>query len=106
MKNSGSPGGELFNWPRSQASLRRPSQTMMVSEKGGGGGTTCILSWSYYMMRDSHSEGGNVGFVDGHVSWYRFLRGNIGNGWENCQAGYEAYNCHAPWETFGQWYLP
>lgn len=93
--------GKIFEVPRVQATIRRPSQCMMISEKGGGGGNMYILSTQYYAQRSEHSDGGNVAFADGHVQWYRFEWGNIGNGWE--AANSVGYSCHAPWAAFAYW---
>jgi prepilin-type processing-associated H-X9-DG protein len=94
--------GYLFNAPRAQATLRRPSETMMVSEKGGGGGGDMyILSNQYYCMRNSHSDGGNVAYADGHVLWSRFESGPLPNGWQAPDPGYP--RVHPPYSTFGYW---
>ena len=95
--------GAIFSGPRAQATLKHPTETLMISEKGGGGGTKYILDPNYYCMRASHNEGGNVAFVDGHVLWYKFLVGDIGSGWGAPVAGYDT---HAPKATFEKANLP
>ena len=82
--------------------LQKPSETMIVSEKGGGGGTRYIMvnnttaNAGYYACRASHNEGGNITFADGHVKWMKFQFGAIA-GWCAPPAGYE---WHPPVETF------
>jgi prepilin-type processing-associated H-X9-DG protein/prepilin-type N-terminal cleavage/methylation domain-containing protein len=97
--------GTMFNVPRQQATIKRPSDCLMISEKGGGGGNMYILSGQYYAMRSDHNDGGNILFADGHAQWSRFEWGNIivntGGSWP--AANSVAYSCHAPWSTFGYW---
>jgi len=99
--SSGCSAGRIFANPRNDGSITRPSECLMISEKGGGGGNMYILSNQYYAMRKSHSDGGNVAFADGHVRWYRFHIYPIGHGWADPHNS--GYAIHAPWETFGNW---
>ena len=96
-----STAGWILNVPRTQDTFKRPSESMLLSEKGGGGGNMYILSNQYYAMRDTHNDGGNVTFVDGHVKWFKFQKGNIGHNWQAYAS--TSYWIHAPWEAFGNW---
>jgi prepilin-type N-terminal cleavage/methylation domain-containing protein/prepilin-type processing-associated H-X9-DG protein len=81
------------------ADVERPAEIMMISEKGGGGGCQYILSTQYYACRDSHNDGGNIAFIDGHVKWMRFESGPIAhNGW--APPYNSGYSIHPPLETF------
>lgn len=86
----------LFNANLRLGQLAQPSQTMMISEKSEGGGNQYILSDVWYASRDSHNEGGNITFCDGHAKWMKFERGPIGHGWPPNSAT----PCHPPFETF------
>jgi len=99
--SSSSSAGYIFSGPRTQDSIKRPTECLMLSEKGAGGGDMYILQREYYAMRDTHNDGGNIAFVDGHVKWFKFEKGNIGHGWENYAS--TSYWIHAPWKTFGNW---
>ncbi len=78
----------------SLAELLQPSQSLMISEKGEGGGYQYIISNEHYACRDSHNEGANVAYFDGHVKWLRFERGDWA-GWGI--APYNAnYSIHPP----------
>ncbi len=98
---SASTAGTLFPGPRNQGTIKRPSECLMISEKGAGGGNMYILQNQYYAMRDSHNSGGNITFVDGHVQWYHFETTPIQHGWNDPDSA--TYAIHAPWETFGNW---
>ena len=98
---SASTAGTIFPSPRNDGTIKRPSECLMISEKGAGGGNLYILQNQYYAMRMSHSDGGNVAFVDGHVKWYHFQTSPIGHGWNDPHNS--GYAIHAPWETFGNW---
>ncbi len=81
------------------SSLKRPSEILMITEKGAGGGCQYLLSTQYYACRDSHNEGGNLVYFDGHTKWLRFEHGNINHsGW--AAANSTAYEIHPPLETF------
>jgi prepilin-type N-terminal cleavage/methylation domain-containing protein/prepilin-type processing-associated H-X9-DG protein len=96
-----SSAGTIFQYPRKQGTIKNPAACMLISEKGAGGGHMYILSNQYYAMRDSHNSGGNIASADGHVTWERFERGNIGHGWTNYAS--TSYWVHAPWRSFGNW---
>jgi len=69
---TGTPGvyteHELFFKGRPFATLKRPSETMIVSEQGAGGGHPYVLSSNgFYCMRGSHNGNANVAYADGHV---------------------------------------
>ena len=81
--------GEGTPGPR-MAEIRRPSELLMIGEKGGGG-PQYILSGQYYVMRMDHNEGSNIAFMDGHVKWERMNVGNIGHGWPDSHASYNNY---------------
>ena len=97
----GMPCNGIFNAARRQGTIKRPTECMLISEKGAGGGNMYILSGQYYCMRDSHSNGGNVASVDGHVKWWPFQAGAIGHGWSAPNTSYPIV--HPPWEAFGNW---
>jgi prepilin-type processing-associated H-X9-DG protein/prepilin-type N-terminal cleavage/methylation domain-containing protein len=99
--SSSCSAGHIFDVPRAEGTITRPSECLMISEKGAGGGNMYILSRPYYAMRKSHSDGGNIAFADGHVKWYHFEVAPIDHGWENPYN--DAYSIHAPWATFGNW---
>ncbi|MDX9980385.1 MAG: prepilin-type N-terminal cleavage/methylation domain-containing protein [Lentisphaeria bacterium] len=96
-----STAGTMFTGPRHDGTIKRPSECLMISEKGAGGGNLYILQNQYYAMRMTHSDGGNIAFADGHVAWYRFQTYPIGHGWNDPDSA--TYAIHAPWETFGNW---
>ena len=81
------------------ALIRRPAEILMITEKGAGGGPQYLLSAQYYACRDSHNEGGNIAFVDGHAKWLKFEHGPIPHpGWEPPASA--AYEIHPPLHTF------
>ncbi len=88
--------------PIAQAKLAKPSETMMITEKGGGGGPKYVLSGQYYVCAAPHMDGGNVAFFDGHVKWLKFNTNPLPAPWPAPAAGYSAL--HPPVETFqGVW---
>jgi prepilin-type N-terminal cleavage/methylation domain-containing protein/prepilin-type processing-associated H-X9-DG protein len=102
------PGGgyvTIFGQPR-QSDIRRPAEIMMMTEKGAGGGYQYVLSNSsslsvtYFACRDSHNQGGNVAFFDGHVKWLKFVhvQGAIHPGWYPPASA--AYEVSPPLETY------
>ena len=91
----------IFSGPRKQGTIKRPSSCLMISEKGTGGGNMYILSRTYYAMRDSHNNGGNIASADGHVEYSKFQWGDIGHGWEGAES--TSVSCHPPWDAFGRW---
>jgi prepilin-type N-terminal cleavage/methylation domain-containing protein/prepilin-type processing-associated H-X9-DG protein len=50
------------------AELVKPAETILLGEKWGGN-PQYILSGIYYCMRDTHNEGSNIAFADGHSKW-------------------------------------
>jgi len=98
--------GYVFSGARNLMTIRRPTDTMMFSEKGGGGGNLYLLSNIYYAMRThdqgQHNGGCNAVYVDGHVKWYRMYAGPIGYGWQN-PYNHPSHIWHLPWEAFGLW---
>jgi len=91
----------MFPAPRAQATITRPSATLMISEKGAGGGELYILSTQYYCMRWDHNAGANIAFADGHVAWSRLEMGPIGHGWSAPSTAHGIG--HPPWALFGEW---
>jgi len=87
-----------FNTALKLAQFTRPSESLMITEKGGGGGDQYILSSQYYVCAAPHFDGGNIAFVDGHVKWMKFLQTPLPGNWEAPAAGYSAW--HPPVETF------
>ena len=80
------------------ARIKRPAEILIMTEKGAGGGCQYLLSAQYYACRDSHSEGGNLGFFDGHAKWLKFEHGPIGHGWPPPHNA--SYEIHPPYHTF------
>jgi prepilin-type N-terminal cleavage/methylation domain-containing protein/prepilin-type processing-associated H-X9-DG protein len=84
------------------ADLRQPSESCMITEKGGGGGYQYVL-WlhssgnCYYACRDSHNEGGNVVYFDGHAKWLKFAHGPLGAPWPDPYSA--GYSIHPPREV-------
>ena len=97
-------GGRLtmFNNCLKLADFARPAEILMITEKGGGGGPQYLLSAQYYACRDSHNEGGNIAFCDGHAKWLKFEHGQIPHpGWEAPASGPPGgYSIHPPLHTF------
>lgn len=87
-----------FNAPIKLAQFTRPSESMMISEKGAGGGDQYILSGQYYCGAAPHFDGGNIAFVDGHVKWMRFQETPLPGSWPAPNASYPKW--HPPVETF------
>ncbi len=90
----------MFGTPGpSQGDIKRPSEILMITEKGGGGGCQYLLSTQYYACRRSHNDGGNIAFFDGHSKWLKFEAGNINHpGW--AAANSAGYSIHPPLATF------
>jgi len=87
-----------FGNANSLAKFTKPSESLMISEKGGGGGDQYILSGQYYCGAAPHFDGGNIAFVDGHVKWMKFLKTDIGGSWPAANTGYSTW--HPPVATF------
>jgi len=98
-----------FSVQRRLMSLKRPHDSMMLSEKGAGGGPLYILSSIYYCMRQDtqgqHNQGANSVYADGHVKWWRLYLGPIEHGF-SAPFNYPTVTWsawHTPWESFGLW---
>ncbi len=87
----------IFGHP-AESQIKRPAELLMISEKGAGGGPQYILSGQYYACRDSHNDGGNVAFFDGHVKWLKFEHGPVGYGYPDPASS--SYEIHPPAWTF------
>ncbi len=79
------------------AELQQPSQSCMITEKGAGGGYQYVLNAQYYACRDSHNEGGNVVYFDGHAKWLKFAHGPLGAPWPDPYSA--GYSIHPPREV-------
>jgi prepilin-type processing-associated H-X9-DG protein len=87
-----------FNNAIKLAQFTRPSESLMITEKGNGGGDQYVLSSPYYACAMPHFDGGNIAFVDGHVKWMKFQTTPLPGNWD---APYNtSYNIHPPVETF------
>ena len=88
----------IFGRPNEE-DIARPAEILMITEKGAGGGNQYLLSAQYYACRDTHNEGGNITFFDGHSKWLKFERGPIPHpGWEAPHSS--SYEVHPPLHTF------
>jgi prepilin-type N-terminal cleavage/methylation domain-containing protein/prepilin-type processing-associated H-X9-DG protein len=87
-----------FNTTLKLAQFTRPSESLMITEKGAGGGNQYVLSSPYYACAMAHFDGGNIAFVDGHVKWMKFQTTPLPGNWD---APFSAgYSIHPPVETF------
>jgi len=96
--NNGAP--QIFNFCRSETTIKRPSEALFLSERRAGGGVPYVLSGKYYCVSNGHNNGANLLYIDGHVAWSKVVPGNIGNGWPALEPG---YTYGLPFETFGNW---
>jgi prepilin-type N-terminal cleavage/methylation domain-containing protein/prepilin-type processing-associated H-X9-DG protein len=87
-----------FSAPVALGKLARPSETMIIGEKGSGGGIRYLLNGAYYAAIDRHNNGGNMLFVDGHSKWAKFEWGPIGGNWPAPNS--VGYSCHPPVSVF------
>ena len=85
---------DLYNAPQAIGKFVKPSETILITEKGAGGGPRYVMSSQYYACRASHNDGANVAFVDGHCKWFKFEVGNLGHGWPAANSA--AYAVHPP----------
>ncbi len=98
---SASKGIHYMNTHRKLTSIKRPSDFMILSERGGsGGGRMYILLNQYYDMAGPHTNFANVLYSDGHVLTNGTIHhGSIGRGWE--EPGSSSYNGYLDWGLWG-----
>ena len=108
--NYGMPGGKnkdqakecLFVYARQVSKLKRPSDTMSMSEKiYPGGSSPFILLRGDYCMELPHNNGANVLSVDGHVQWWKGDTSNI-TGWKEGSTS-NNWNKHVDERAFINW---
>ena len=108
--NYGMPGGKnkdqakerLFIYARKVSKLKRPSDTMSMSEKiSPGGSCAFILLSKSYCMELPHNNGANVLSVDGHVQWWKGDTSNI-TGWAEGNTS-NNWNKHVDEQAFINW---
>jgi len=88
-----------FGAPQKLARFKKPSESLMITEKGAGGGDQYVLYFNgNYACAMPHFDGGNICFVDGHVKWYRFKKGNLGGTWTDAVSA--SVSIYPPVETF------
>ena len=98
---SGDKNSNILNYSRTLGTIKKPSDFMLISEKGGGGGAAYILSGQYYAMKAVHNnDQANYVQVDGHCGSAKVVKGPIGGNWPNPASGYEP---HIVFEIFGKW---
>ncbi len=98
---SGDKNSSILGNSRSLGTIKRPSDFMVMSEKGAGGGTCYILSTVYYAMKAVHNnDQANYVQADGHCGTAKVVSGDIGNGWPAAASGYA---WHIVYEVFGKW---
>ncbi len=89
----------IFGRP-AQAEIKRPSEIMMIGEKGAGGGNQYILSGQYYAGRMDHNGGSNIAFFDGHAKWMTYSIGPIGHGYPDpYDYGDDEHESHPDWRV-------
>ena len=94
--------GDLFYMPRKIRTLKRPSETMVLSEKNFDGSSWYIMGENYYITAHPHNNGANASYVDGHVKWWK---GEIGDaeGWPNPNSSKPEYSMRLQNEAFCNW---
>ncbi len=105
------PGGgyvTIFGRP-TVGEIKRPTEIMMIGEKGAGGGTQYIMhksdsrSCSYYACRADHNGGLNVAFFDGHAKWVKAEEPASHDGWYDPWSS--SYDCaplqHVSYDPLG-----
>ncbi len=81
------------------ARFDRPSETMMIGEKGGGGGDQYIMSGEYYAIASPHFDGGNICYVDGHVKFQKVTHSDMPAPWPAGNTTALTYGNHYPPEV-------
>ena len=98
---SGDKNANLLGSCRSLGTIKKPSDFMLISEKGNGGGAAYILSTKYYAMKAAHNnDQANYVQVDGHCGTAKVVNGPLGGYWPDPASGYEP---HIVFEVFGKW---
>jgi len=109
--NYGAPSGSgasgdknqyiLWN-SRSLGTIKRPSDFMVISEKGEGGGVAYILSTVYYAMKAVHNKDqANYVQADGHCGTAKVVNGPIGGKWPDPNS--VSWGYHIVFDVFGKW---
>ena len=100
-RTSGEKNQNILDSSRSLGTIKKPSDFMLISEKGNGGGAAYILSAQYYAMKAVHNnDQANYVQVDGHCGTAKVVSGAIGGNWPAPASGYEP---HIVFEIFGKW---
>ncbi len=99
---SGDKNSNILSTSRSLGTIKRPSEFMVISEKGQGGGQSYILSTVYYAQKAVHNNDvANYVQADGHCGTGKVVTGAIGNGWPDPYSVDFGY--HLVYEIFGKW---
>jgi len=86
---------------RSLGTIKKPSDFMLISEKGSGGGAAYILSAQHYAMKAVHNNSqANYVQVDGHCGTAKVVGGPIGGNWPDPNS---TTHVHIVYEVFGKW---
>ena len=89
---------DYFDLTIKLAQFTRPSESLMITEKGIGGADQYVLGGQFYACAMPHFDGGNIAFVDGHVKWMKFQTTPLPGNW-NPPVNAD-YSIHPPVETF------
>ncbi len=101
---SGDKNNNILGNSRNLGTIKRPSDFMVISEKGDGGGTSYILSTVYYCMKAAHNNDlANHVQADGHCGTAKVVSGPIGNNWPAPSTSSTGYSVHIVFEVFGKW---
>jgi len=99
---SGDKNSNILSTSRSLGTIKKPSDFMVISEKGNGGGTSYILSTKYYCMAAPHNKDqANYVQADGHCGTAKVINGPIGGSWPAPDSA--SVNAHIIFEVFGKW---
>jgi len=99
---SGDKNKNILSDSRNLGTIKRPSDFMVISEKGEGGGVAYILSTVYYAMKAPHNgDLANHVQADGHCGTGKVVNGAIGGNWPNPNS--VSWGYHIVFDVFGKW---